>query len=209
MGMHQSIRGEVHSTIGNGDLVGVAPRDGSDAECDPRADFRERLGLTQTTYAFDAAGYHIVVLDCLQITDDMLHYHGLVSAEQLEWLTEDLSRVPGAMPVILLLHMPLATAFFGNLKGSTVASRPDRVVTNNREVLRVFENHNLVLVLQGHTHVAELIQWRGITFLTGGAISGNWWRGAYHDTQEGFSVLTMNHDNIIWDYVDYGWDAPG
>lgn len=209
MGFHQSISGEVHSAIGNRDLVGVAPADGSVAESDLKVDFRERLGLTQTTYAIDAVGYHIIVLDCLQITENALHYQGRVSTEQLEWLAEDLSGVPSEMPVILLLHMPLATAFFGISKGSIVPSRPDRVVVNNREVLSVFENHNLVLVLQGHTHVAEMIHWRGITFLTGGAISGNWWRGAYHGTQEGFSVLTLNHDNIIWDYIDYGWDAAG
>lgn len=207
--MHRSINAEVHSAIGNRDLVAVSPADGSEPESDPRAAFRERLRLSQTTYSLDAMGYHIIIVDSLRITDDEFQYHGHVSAEQLEWLQQDLSRVPMEAPIILVLHMPLATASFGILVGNGVPTRPDRVVVNNREVLKAFESHNLVLVLQGHSHVAELTQLRGITFLTGGAIAGNWWRGAYHGTQEGFSVLTLNHNSVAWDYIDYGWDASG
>ncbi len=209
IGMHRSINAEVHSALGNRDLVAVSPADGSEPASDPRADFRERLGVTSTTYSLDAMGYHIIILDSLRITDDEFQYHGHVSAEQLEWLQQDLSRLPRQAPIILVLHMPLATAFFGMLDGNGVPARPDRVVVNNRQVLKAFEGHNLVLVLQGHSHVAELIQQRGITFLTGGAIAGNWWRGAYHGTEEGFSVLTLNHNSISWEYIDYGWDASG
>ncbi|MGD2031767.1 MAG: calcineurin-like phosphoesterase C-terminal domain-containing protein, partial [Gammaproteobacteria bacterium] len=71
----------------------------------------------------------------------------------------------------------------------------------------LFESHNLLLVLQGHLHVSELIRWGGTTFVTGGAVSGKWWRGSWHGTPEGFTVLTLRGERIDWEYVTYGWKA--
>jgi hypothetical protein len=165
------------------------------------------LGLTRTYRAFDAVGYRIIILDSVDLTGDASLYRGWVDQEQQEWLKDDLSSVQTEKPIILISHLPLVTAFFAISEGSTFAARQNRVVVNNQEVLGLFKEHNLVLVLQGHTHVTELIHWRGTTFLSGGAISANWWRGPHHGTEEGFNVLTLRHDHIAWDYVDYGWDA--
>ena len=80
-------------------------------------------------------------------------------------------------------------------------------MVNNREVLERFRDHNLVLVLQGHAHVKELLRWRETTFITGGAICARWWRGPYYGTKEGFCVVELGPDGIEWEYVDYGWQA--
>ena len=207
MTMHQSIDGDIQSAIGNHDLVGVAPLDGSPPDPEPKSEFTRRLGLERTYRAFEAVGYHIIILDSIEPTDDKYQYRGWINREQQVWLKRYLSAVPAEHPIILISHMPLVTAFFSISKGATFKAKPNRVVVNNRAVLRLFENHNLVLVLQGHTHVSEMIHWRGTTFFTGGAISANWWRGAYHGVEEGFSVLTLHPDHIEWDYIDYGWDA--
>ncbi len=87
------------------------------------------------------------------------------------------------------------------------AAPPNRVVENNTEVLEAFNGHNLHLVLQGHMHAKELIRWRDTTFITGGAVSGKWWRGPWHGTGEGFNIVTLRSDQIEWDYVEYGWRA--
>jgi hypothetical protein len=81
------------------------------------------------------------------------------------------------------------------------------VVTNNTDVLKVFENHNLELVLQGHLHVKERLWWRNTTFITGGAICARWWRGPWHGTKEGFNVITLQRNRVDWEYIDYGWQA--
>jgi 3',5'-cyclic-AMP phosphodiesterase len=62
-------------------------------------------------------------------------------------------------------------------------------------------------VLQGHLHVNELLRWKGTTFITGGAICGQWWRGPRLGTPEGFGVLTLHPDRVEWEYLTYGWDA--
>lgn len=207
MQMHRGIEAEVRAAVGNHDLVAAAPRDGTPPAADPRAVYRTRLELDRSYYSFDANGVHFVVLDAIRVVGGKEEYHGTIGAEQRDWLREDLSRVLGGTPVVAVTHIPLLTAFYGATQGLAMAAPRNRVVTNNVEVLRLFEGHGLVLVLQGHLHVAEAVQWRGTTFLTGGAICGKWWRGAWHGTPEGFCVVTLEGERVQWRYVPYGWEA--
>ena len=80
-------------------------------------------------------------------------------------------------------------------------------VVNNTDVLALFAEHNLVLVLQGHMHVSELLRWRSTTFIAGGAVCGKWWRGPYFGTEEGFNAVTLRRDRVEWEYLNYGWRA--
>lgn len=205
--MHRRITPSPYPAIGNHDLVAAMPEDGTPPSADPRATFRAELGVARTYYSFDALGYHFVVLDAVEVTGDELKYQGRVWPEEMEWLREDLSRVATGMPVIAVTHLPLLTAFYTVTDGATVAAPRNRVVVNSREVLDVFARHRLLLVLQGHMHALELLRWRHTTFITGGAISGQWWRGPWHGTEEGFCILTLRGDRIDLEYVDYGWEA--
>jgi Icc protein len=134
-------------------------------------------------------------------------YHGWISEEQREWLKEQLSSISRTTPIVLVLHIPLVTAFWSATKGATLEAKPNRVVVNNVEVLELFSEHNLMLVLQGHLHVSEYLRLANTTFITGGAVCGGWWKGPYHGTEEGFGVATLQSDRVEWEYVDYGWEA--
>lgn len=207
MAMHRAIKGEHHVAIGNRDLAGVLPKDGTSPVADPRLIFKQRLGLKRTYQAFDALGYHVMLLDSVHISDDEYKYHGRISTEQQEWIKAELSRLPPGKPIVLALHLPLVTAFFGAARGMTYQAKPNRVVVNNTEVLELFAEHNLVLVLQGHLHVSEELHLRGTTFITGGAICGKWWRGSRFGTPEGFCSITLRPDRVEWEYLTYGWHA--
>lgn len=207
MEMHRAIRGDVYPTLGNHDLVAARPEDGTVAAKDPRAIYLDRMGLDRTYYSFGAAGYRFFVLDSIRVSDDEFKYHGHVSEQQLEWLKEELSGIPSDTPLVVVLHIPLITTFYTATMGATFQARPNRVVTNNTEVLNSFANHNLVLVLQGHLHVTERIWWRDTTFITGGAICARWWRGPWHGTSEGFNVITLRGKSVDWQYINYGWQA--
>jgi len=187
--------------------AGAVPKDGSPPAADPRQDFRQRLGLTRTYRAFEALGYHFLLLDSVRVSGDKYLYHGWVDFEQREWIKEELSRIPRESPIVVVLHIPLLTAHYGRSRGTTFQARPNRVVVNNTEVLALFADRNLVLVLQGHLHVSELLRWRGTTFITGGAICAKWWRGPFFGTEEGFNAITLHQDRVEWEYLDYGWTA--
>jgi 3',5'-cyclic-AMP phosphodiesterase len=193
------------TAIGNHDLVGAIPEDGSEPEPDTRAAFREELEISRTFSSSEAAGYHIILLDSIEVTGGELKYRGYVDEAQLAWLRDELARVSPDTPVVLVTHMPLLTSFFQATDGHDKAAPHNRVVVNNREVLDCFANHRLHLVLQGHLHVNEMLRWRGTTFITGGAVSGKWWRGPWHGTDAGFGVLTLRPDRVGWEYREIGW----
>jgi len=207
MKMHRAIAADVYPAIGNHDLVGANPKDGHPPAKDPRAIYRRHMGLDRTYYSFNASGYHFVVLDSILVTGDIYEYQGTIWPEQLEWLKEDLSSIPQDTPIVLVTHIPLLTSFFGATKGATFAAPGNRVVVNNLDMFKALEKHNLILALQGHLHVKEMIRWRGTMFIVGGAVCGKWWRGSWYDTKPGFNVLTLSGDQVAWEYIDYGWKA--
>lgn len=207
MNLHRGIAADLYPAIGNHDLVAANPADGSLPSKNPRAIFLEQTGLDRTFYSFDAVGYHFIVLDSIQVTGGRYHYQGMIAADQIEWLKKDLQMVSPATPIVITTHIPLLSAFYAASRGATFAAPRNRVVVNNVEVLDIFKDHNLILVLQGHLHVKEMIRWQGTTFIVGGAICGKWWRGSWFDTKEGFGLITLTGDRVEWEYIDYGWQA--
>jgi Icc protein len=205
--LHRRLAAPVHVALGNHDVVAVQPADGAPAAADPRAEFRARFGLARTYYSFDHRGHHVIVLDPLELTTDELRYRGFVSPDQLAWLRADVQVLDPRTPIILMTHIPLLTAFYQATAGATTAAPANRVVVNSADVLAALADRNLLLVLQGHLHVNELLRWRDTTFITGGAVCGKWWRGGWHGTEEGFGMVEIAAGRVDWRYVDYGWQA--
>jgi len=205
--MHTVIKPEPAFILGNHDIVGVEPTDGSEPEVNPRADVMTKMNMNETYRSFDQGGYHFILLDSVQVTKDEFKYRGFIDEIQMNWIKEDLKSVEPGTPIVLMTHMPLLTSFFQITEGVEAPVPSNRGVVNNREVLDVFTNHNLLLVLQGHLHVNEMIRWRGTTFITGGAVCGKWWRGEWHGTHEGYGVLNLHPDRVEWEYHTYGWAA--
>jgi 3',5'-cyclic AMP phosphodiesterase CpdA len=207
MTMHRAIKAPVEAVLGNHDLTAVKPTDGSSSSADPRAVFREKLGLDRTWRRVDADGYRFFLLDSVEVSGDELDYHGGISREQLDWLTSELGRTDTDTPIVLVTHLPLLSAIPQATKGSGFTTPKNYTVANNLEVLKLFAEHNLLLVLQGHLHAEEMLRWRGTTFITGGAVCGNKWRGPRYGTPEGFGVVTLRPDRVDWKYESIGWQA--
>ena len=205
--LHHRINAPVHAMIGNHDLVAAMPKDGSQAAADPKAIFRKKMNLEKTYRSFDWRGYHFVLLDSIEVTRDELKYRGYVDADQLAWLKNDVANVSPDTPIIAAIHMPLLTGFYQATEGSSAPGPANRVVVNNRDVLAAFEGRNLLLVLQGHLHVDEMLRWRKTTFITGGAVCGQWWRGPWQGTEEGFGVVKIENGRVNWEYIAIGWEA--
>jgi 3',5'-cyclic AMP phosphodiesterase CpdA len=207
MKMHRAIKADVYPAMGNHDLVAANPQDGTPPAENPRSVYLSQLGLDQTYYSFTALGYHFIMLDSVQITGDRYQYQGMIGPEQLAWLKQDIAKLPAGKPIVMVTHIPLLTAFYAATQGGTFAPKKNRVVVNNREVLNIVRDHNLILVLQGHLHVQEMVRWQNTTFIVGGAVCGRWWRGSWHGTDEGFNVITLSGNRVHWEYIDYGWEA--
>jgi Icc protein len=204
-GTEQDLGLKVYHTLGNHDVFGASPKSAV-GTTDPgygKQMFKDRVGSTY--YSFDHKGYHFIVLDSIQITPDR-NYKTAVDAEQLTWLKKDLvAQAPGT-PAIVVIHAPL-------LSGAVAASFPGAaasnqlVVTNAGEVIPLFDGHNVLAVLQGHLHINEVDTFKGIPYVTCGAVSGNWWHGTHAGTPEGYTIVSLRNGKATWRYETYGFKS--
>jgi 3',5'-cyclic-AMP phosphodiesterase len=201
----QDLGTKIFHTIGNHDCFGIYSSSGV-AESEPlygKKMFEERFG--KTYYSFDHKGVHFIVLDSIGITSDRL-YEGRVDQAQLDWLKSDLGKLPPSMPIIVSVHIPLVTAFYSYVQAPQPEPKHHGLsVVNAYEVIALFEGHNVLGVLQGHTHVNEKVMWKGVPYITSGAVSGNWWHGTRMGTPEGFTVVRVEQGKLSTTYETYGF----
>jgi 3',5'-cyclic-AMP phosphodiesterase len=204
----QDLGMKLYHTIGNHDVFGVYPASGVSPESDSlygKKMYEERFG--KTYYSFDHKGVHFIVLDSIGITDDRA-YEGRVDAAQLQWLAADLKALPAATPVIVSVHIPLVTAFDSYVPvPATEPKHHGLSVANANEVIALFEGHNVLGVLQGHTHINETVMWKGVPYITSGAVCGNWWHGTRMGTPEGFTVVDVKGGKLSTRYETYGFKS--
>lgn len=203
----QLIEAPVYHAIGNHDIWGWYLKDSAVVQHPDygKAMFEKRFG--SRFQSFGVNNWQFILLDGL-LLDSTGNYYGGIDYSQLAWIEDLLAGLDTSKNIALVSHIPLMTVFGQLWNGPTAANSPGVVITNADSLLKLFENHRLKLVLQGHLHIIEDIYVNDIHFITGGAISARWWRGPNKDLQEGFMLLNLTDSGeISWRYVDYGWEA--
>jgi 3',5'-cyclic-AMP phosphodiesterase len=203
-------------TFGNHDLVGT--KNPSVNRDDPRFGkglYRMRLELEHNFYAFRIGGWRFIVLDDVVQEPDG-SYIGEFVQEQLEFLRSEL-HTDSQVPTILCGHIPSVSVLTdlgicGETKtvGANIETPTSLLAHNASDLHNVLSETkaNVKLVLAGHLHHLEEIRIDGISYITSGAICGNWWKGAQKGCPEGFMVLDLSADGLIGtDYKPYGWKA--
>lgn len=154
-------------------------------------------------YSFNHQNWHFMVLDGAEEKQNEKSYTGYIDSVQTEWIKKDLAQVSEETPIVIVSHVPFQTVFRQRYFDAVKAVSPAIIINNNKEVLELFEKHNLKLVLQGHTHIYEDIKVGGVRFITGGAVSGAWWNGPRFQTNEGFLFLTFKDEDFNVEYINY------
>lgn len=149
-------------------------------------------------YSFNHKGIHFIILNSNE-RDGKGNF--VIRSEQVEWLKKDLKEVDASVPVVLSMHVPLLSLYNPVIYGNYITG--DAMFSNYKEIWDMLRVHNIGLVLQGHTHVYEEVFIRNTRFITGGAISDNWWYGGgWGDTFSGYVMIHVDHDNCFsWEYV--------
>ncbi|WP_167609269.1 metallophosphoesterase family protein [Maribellus sediminis] len=194
----------LYSTIGNHDVFGLYKKSGVDPNHPEYGKKFYEKRIAKRYYSFDHKNWHFVVLDGIGFTDDR-HYYGHVDVEQLKWLKNDLERNGKEKPVVVSIHIPLLSIGSQIMESPTQGMLENTIVTNAHDVIKILEQYNTKLVLQGHLHFLEDIEYNGIHYITGGAISAQWWTGPNFGMEEGFVKIDVSGDQFSWEYVDYGW----
>ncbi|MCW8984094.1 MAG: calcineurin-like phosphoesterase C-terminal domain-containing protein, partial [Thermoanaerobaculales bacterium] len=140
-------------------------------------------------YSFDYGKVHFVVLDTVYYNGTSLgsddpdptgrgSYEGGLGTRQLEWLANDLNRVPGDHLVVLAMHIPLHS--------ERDPDEPSINVLDRDRLFEVLAEREHVLALAGHMHDSEHYYFdtddgfTGVTPLhlhTLSAVCGSWWSG--------------------------------
>ncbi len=199
----------VYNTVGNHEVYGWH-RNEEGIEQHPefgKKMFETRLG--ERYYSFNHKGWHFIILDAIYRGEEG-GYIGRVDEEQIIWLAEELQKVDRETPIAVSVHIPFITSASQIMRGSMAANTEGLVINNSLEVLGLFSEHNLRLVLQGHLHYLEDIYVQNqVHFITGGAVSGRWWSNEPDSKpEEGFVMVHVNGEELDWEYVDFGWTPP-
>ena len=195
--------------IGNHDLYEPLLPDGSTAGNDPRWRFRKQFGLERTYRSFAFRGYRFLILDSIKVVGGPNPYRGWIDAAQLSWLDHELQHIPANQPIILCTHIPFKTSVLGFM-GPVVMPAAGRVrVLNADLVMEKLRGRPVALILQGHVHINERLDWGGsIPCITGGAVCGKWWDGPNMGTNPGVGLIEINPATtkakplIGWNYLD-------
>jgi 3',5'-cyclic AMP phosphodiesterase CpdA len=171
---------------------------------------RDYLQLDRLTYSFDHKGWHFAVVDSIKPVEG--GYQGGVSPADLTWLAEDLAAA-GARPKVICTHIPFVSlAAQRNAKqkpewGNVGAPRY-LVCDDPAASLKLCREQKVTMVLAGHLHQNERLQYVNTTHITQGAVSGGWWKGPHHEAAPGFGVIDVLADGTFQhNYHTYEWQA--
>ena len=194
----------LYNVMGNHDIFGTYKKSGVSSD---HPEFGKKMfekRLNKKYYTFDHKGWHFMILDSIKPTDDD-SYLGEIDPEQIEWIKGDLLALDKNIPVVIASH----AAFYTIMPQIDKRFKYEKfTISNSQELLKLFKDHNLKFVLQGHVHNYEAILSHGIWFISGGAVCGSWWEGPLHGMEEGFVEFKISGEQFIWKYVNYGWEVP-
>ena len=210
--LREHTRLPVYATMGNHDVGGW----GVPGQVPPgsagygKSMALERLAMKAPYYSFDRGPWHFVCLD--NIAPRGTGYYGGLDAEQVEWLRGDLA-VAGARPTCVISHIPILSAcvfFDGDDRlRQDFWHVPDSWMQRDvKPLLGLFRRHKVRLLLSGHIHLVDRVEYLGMTFVCDGAVSGAWWKGPNQEFAEGYGVLDLSPDGSVrHEYVAFGWAA--
>ncbi|MCX7626089.1 MAG: PQQ-binding-like beta-propeller repeat protein, partial [Candidatus Sumerlaeaceae bacterium] len=132
----------VYNTVGNHDVRWSESGKGK---------FRELVGPTRLH--FEHNGIHFFLLD----TSVLAEHHGHFNSDDLEWLDNELGKLPAGTPAVIGVHHP--------------PMMPASTTDNDTEFAEVIARHNVPLVLVGHGHTFHRYTLNGSTYTMGASTS--------------------------------------
>jgi 3',5'-cyclic AMP phosphodiesterase CpdA len=173
----------------------------------------DMMRLEKPYRSFDKAGWHFIVLDSIQTKADGTWYTCNLDDEQFAWLEQDL-KANTTKPVIVFSHVPIVSAAtvvvdnkYKDPQGYVLGQAS--MHTDAARIVSLFDQHPQVkLCMSGHIHLYEQVLYNGVTYISNGAVSGNWWKGIRYRTDNGYAMVNLYEDGTFDnEYVPYGWKA--
>ena len=173
----------------------------------------EVFDLASPYYVVDRGGWRIIVLDSTHPVEGGGGYTARLDQAQFEWLERTLASTPSDRPVLVASHIPiLAACTF--LDGDNEQSGDWRVPgawmhIDARRIKDLFHRHPGVrLCVSGHVHLADVVQYLGVTYACNHAVCGAWWDGPRDEFPPAYAIIDLYSDGTFTNrIVDWGWRA--
>ena len=160
----------------------------------------QQTGYAKTYYSYTHNNWHFIVLDSVQENNG--GYIALLDDAQFTWLENELNSHQEKF-ICIVSHIPImsfcSAMFFKDMlpNGDWKLSRA-LLHTDARKIKDLFKKHpNIKTCLSGHIHLQDELTYLGIKYYCNGAVSGNWWGGAFQDFAPAYALFDFNADGTV------------
>ena len=191
----------VYHTIGNHDVWGwfIKENKPENDRLYGKTWVVEEFEMPNRYYKFIKNRWHFFVLDSTQL-NPAGGYIAKLDPVQLEWLEQELARVPPEQHICIVSHIPVLSICAGLFFDKTEANGDLKIQRNLMhsdflQLKKIFRKHPSIKVcISGHIHLQDEVNYLGIKYYCNGAVSGNWWNGSFQDFAPAYAVMEFFDD---------------
>ncbi|MBW8244876.1 metallophosphoesterase [Muricauda oceani] len=182
---------EMYSCLGNHDMWWAAPD--KDDPMYGKGYAMQQLGMPSTFYSFDKNDWHFIVLD------SNVDGGGALGLKQMQWLSDDLAKLPKGTPVLIMSHYPILSASTHTVGGNH---------NDALQITKILYKHpdKRIHCIGGHVHLFDTVVYNNVHYYCNGAMSGYWWGKGdedsaqkywYHETPPGYTIIELFEDGSM------------
>lgn len=198
--MSQENRLPVYSCIGNHDIYGWFQKKPDNTDPLYGKEWAvQALKMSKRYYQFEKGKWTFIVLDSTQL-NPAGGYIAKLDEEQMDWLKSTLSQVPKDRFICIISHIPILSICSGLFFNKTETNgdlliKRNLMHTDFLTLKPIFNQYpNLKACLSGHIHLQDHVQYQHISYYCNGAVSGNWWGGAFQEFNPAYAVFEFFDD---------------
>ncbi|MFN3665894.1 MAG: metallophosphoesterase family protein [Sediminibacterium sp.] len=152
-------------------------------------------------YSFTHKNWKFIILDSAHENNG--GYIAKIDEEQWIWLENELKNTDADTHICIASHIPIVSYVSGFFFDKT-EDNGDRKIsrallhTDSFKLTELFRNFkNIRCCLSGHIHLQDMVEYRGIHYYCNGAISGNWWGGAFKGFAPAYAIFEFFKDGTL------------
>ncbi len=159
-------------------------------------------------YSFTKQHWKFIVLDSAHENNG--GYIARIDDEQFNWLENELKNTDTSIHVCIVSHIPIVSfcaALFAEKNQDNGDWRISRALlhTDARRLKALFRSYkNIRCCISGHIHLQDEVKYLGIKYFCNGAVSGNWWKGAFQEFDPAYALLKYYEDGTAErEFINY------
>ena len=193
----------LYHVIGNHDAWGWQVKDEA-IKTDPLYDkgwVIKQHNMPGRFYSFVQKNWKFIVLDSAHENNG--GYISKIDETQYAWLEQELKNTSPEQNICIVSHIPIVSfcaAMFTDENLSNGDWRISRALlhTDSRKLTELFAKYkNIRCCLSGHIHLQDAVEYKGIQYYCNGAVSGNWWGGAFKGFEPAYAIFTFHKDGGV------------